>query len=58
MSNTNLSEQNWDKIFAFLKESKGIYVKTEKASRCFFVEALLWELRSGAQWRLLPKRQR
>lgn len=53
MSNTKLPDPTWDKIWNFLKEQPGIYVGQEDRCRPF-VEAGLWMLRSGAQWRLLP----
>lgn len=53
MSNTKLSASNGDKILNFLKQQQGIYVGREDPCRQF-VEAVLWMLRSGAQWRLLP----
>lgn len=54
MSNTKLSEEHWDKIFAFLETQVSIYSGTEGKCRRF-VNAALWMLRSGAQWRLLPE---
>jgi transposase len=53
MSNAKLSDTNWDKILDFLKHQSGIYIAGEQNCRRF-VEAVLWMLRSGAQWRLLP----
>lgn len=54
MGNANLSDDNWIKILPFLKTQKGIYIGAEDKCRKF-VEAALWMLRSGAQWRLLPE---
>lgn len=54
MSTTKLSDSNWDTILHLLKQQQGIYVGQEAHCRRV-VEAALWMLRSGAQWRLLPK---
>jgi transposase len=53
MSTVNLSDQNWQSIYAFLQTCPGLYVGDELKCR-HFVEAVLWMARSGAQWRLLP----
>lgn len=47
-----LSAYQWNNIYNFLKDCKGIYARDEEAT-CKFVEAVLWVLRSGSQWRLL-----
>jgi transposase len=47
-------EDQWSKIVSFLRTCPGVYVGRETACRRF-LEGVLWMLRSGAQWRLLPK---
>jgi transposase len=53
LSNAKLNDEGWMKILAFLRTQEGIYIGLEEECRRF-VEAVLWILRSGAQWRLLP----
>ena len=48
-----LSNKKWKKIFNFLQSCSDIYVGNETKCR-HFVEGVLWVMRSGAQWRLLP----
>jgi transposase len=47
-------EDQWSKIVSFLRTCPGVYVGRETACRRF-LEGVLWMLRSGAQWRLLPQ---
>jgi transposase len=48
-----LADEQWNKIWLFLQICTGIYLGSERKCRRF-VEGVLWMLRSGAQWRLLP----
>lgn len=55
MNNTiTFREDQWSNIISFLRTCPEIYVGRETACRRF-LEGVLWMLRSGAQWRLLPK---
>jgi transposase len=53
MADTRFSDEEWQRIWACLKEHPGIYVAQEAPTRAF-VEAVLWMARAGAAWRLLP----
>ena len=53
MKSITLTDEQWTKILEFLQACPDIYVGQEANCRQF-VEAALWMLRSGAQWRLLP----
>jgi len=54
MSNVRLTDNQWAKIRAFLKEGPNAYIGKNEAESRRFVEGVLWLSRSGAQWRLLP----
>ncbi|MGL6030423.1 MAG: transposase [Legionella sp.] len=49
----NISEELWDKIYAYLLGKKGLHVKNEERLRRF-MEGVWYVLRTGCQWRLLP----
>ena len=53
MDKSKLSDDEWNKILTLLRKAVGIRVGCEAACR-LFVEAVLWILRCGAQWRSLP----
>ena len=53
MDRTKLTEAQWATIWAFLVAHPRVYVGRPETCRRF-LEAVLWVLRSGAQWRLLP----
>ena len=55
MDKSKLSDEEWVQLVAGLKKTPGIRIGCEATCRRF-VEAVLWMLRSDAQWRLLPNR--
>ena len=55
MYKSKSKDEEWAKLAGVLKKNSGIRVGCEATCRRF-VQALLWILRSGAQWRLLPDR--
>lgn len=48
-----LNQEQWTKIYTYLWAFPRIHTRNEEQCRRF-VEAVLWVLRSGAQWRFLP----
>ena len=50
----HIKESNWEQIFFSLRRIKGIHSKNEERLR-IFMEAVWYIVRSGCQWRLLPK---
>lgn len=55
MDKSKLSDEEWAKLAGVLKKAPGIRRGCE-ATCPRFVEAVLWILRAGAQWRLLLDR--
>lgn len=55
MDKSKLSDGEWVHLIGRLKKTPGIRVGCEATCRRF-VEAVLWILRAGAQWRVLPER--
>ena len=54
MSTVVLRDEEWTKIKAFLEQERPkVFICHERRCRTF-VEGVLWILRSGAPWRLLP----
>ena len=54
MSNRlEISDREWNAIYPILANHTQVRIVSETACRAFLV-AVLWALRSGAQWSLLP----
>lgn len=53
MNRVQLQNEEWDKILAFLRTCPQVYIGQEAKCRRF-VDGVVWVMRSGAQWRLLP----
>lgn len=54
MATVKLRNDQWSKILEFLRTRPEVYIGQPNECRRF-VEGVLWVMRSGAQWRLLPK---
>lgn len=54
MSNIQINDKQWPRIFKFLQAHPNVYAGKQAACRRF-VEGVHWVLRSGAQWRELPE---
>lgn len=50
----HIKEQEWEQIYCSLKSIRAIHTYNEHKLR-LFVEAIYYMVRSGCQWRLLPK---
>ena len=55
MSTIKLKRKQWHKIRNFIDEHPNAYVANSRACKRF-IEGVLWIMRSGSQWRLLPKK--
>jgi len=53
MSAITIPDEQWSKIYAFCRSCKHVHDYGEANLR-HFMQAVLWIMRSGAQWRLLP----
>ena len=55
MSNIKLTHQQWKQILEFLRTRSDLYIGKPLTCK-HFITGVLWMTRSGAQWRLLPKK--
>jgi len=55
VSNIKLTHQQWKQILEFLRTRSDLYVGKPLTCK-HFITGVLWMTRSGAQWRLLPKK--
>jgi len=53
MCTIQIRQEQWNKIVEFLRQHPQVYVGQVNECRRF-LSAVLWIMRSGAQWRLLP----
>lgn len=53
MKTVKLRDNEWEAIREYLKGNTEVYVGDEEECRTF-IEGVMWVLRSGAAWRLLP----
>jgi transposase len=53
INRAELTDDEWTSLYEILLLISSIYVKSVKKTR-IFLNAVLWILRSGGQWRLLP----
>lgn len=53
MNRYSLTDDQWDVVHAFLRNHPNVYVGAPEQCR-LFINAILWMLRSGSQWRSLP----
>jgi transposase len=56
MTNTEIRDEQWDKIYSILKQHPRAYAGNEAECGLFYRSGALDLLRSGAQWRLLPEK--
>ena len=53
MSQIVIEDEKWAKLYAFCQSCPQVHIYSEASLRRFMM-AVLWIMRSGAQWRLLP----
>lgn len=54
MRTVTVPDDQWNRILVFLRTCTDLYVGNAAECRRF-VEGVLWVMRSGSQWRLLPE---
>ena len=55
MKSVYLRKSVWSKLFKFLDDFQGIHTKNRKKTKKF-LSGVFWIMRTGAQWRELPKK--